>query len=93
MDLKYYDGYFMHHVRVYARKHRGSFLPIVHRSGSLPMIAGGKETMEWRAPSWDLGPLPDGAKTFATSEEAEAYAKKIVDETTGAYCRDFYYRR
>lgn len=97
LKLNYYDGYFHHHITVYGQKHGNVFLPIIHRSGSLPMIAGGKNTRDWQAPmsadsrKWG-GPLPDGARTFATEAEAETYAKSVSDETTGAYCRDHKYR-
>lgn len=89
-NLQYFDGYFMHNVRVYAQKFGGVFLPIVHRSGSLPVVAGTKQTAPHS--SWDFGVPLAGVQSFATAAEAVAFAKKKVDETTGAYCRDFYYQ-
>jgi hypothetical protein len=92
LKLLYFDGYFMHHVLVYAQLHKEVFLPIIHKSGRPPMIAGGLNTIAWQAPYWPNSPIPDEAKTFGTAEEATKYAKQIADETIGAYCRDFPYR-
>jgi len=101
--LSYYDGYFYHHVEVYAQKYGARFLPIIHRSGSAPMIAGGEgKRPKWNEPSWtapafdmarEMGiGAPADAPTFATAGEAEAYAKAHADKTIGGYCRDNYYR-
>lgn len=102
--LCFNDGYFNHHITVYGQAYtdnatgKSGFLPIIHRSGQTPVIAGVNKSkygasaylpMDGSKGTWL--PLPEGAKVFNTAFEAEAYASKVAHETDGKWCKDYYY--
>lgn len=100
-NLKYYDGYFYHHITIYTQKAKdvfgrelGTFNAYIHKSGNLPeTLRVGPKTAQnqkdangWRCDSRPLA-------SFKTEQEALDAAKLVCDQTTGQYCKDYYYRR
>lgn len=88
--LSYYDGYFFHHIWIFASKGwNGKFLPKYRKSGSGDQFVREGEP-DMRGYSYNR---PDNrpVKEFDTEEEALACAEEYVDKTTGVYCLHQHY--
>lgn len=94
-QLKFWDGYFMHHVTVFAKEVGGLHYPIVHKSGTLPehIRTGERPKSIWGKPQ----PLHwldcvAGCTGYQTAAEAVAVAEAHCNRTIGQWCKDYHYR-
>jgi hypothetical protein len=94
-QLKFYDGYFMHHITVFAKEVGGLYYPIVHKSGTLPehVRTGERQRDTWgRAMPLNWLQFVGGCTGYKTADEAVIAAEAHCNRTTGQWCKDYHYR-